>query len=208
MLTYLPSERITIEEVLQHPWLNKQYSDLDDPSAPWICRYDGGYKYFAASLWYRESILGEVLTESKAMYFGGREEKLRNARKEEPAQDEEDTFYDCVEGIYCDAVEYQDLDCSTPEAEEPGHEDELDDSRERQEDECHRSCFDTCVDILILCVPNQVCPQRHRSSSSALLHEAQSHVTVMAPQRVASPQIYSSSRKESRDFSRLAHCVQ
>ncbi|KAK5077816.1 hypothetical protein LTR70_004397 [Exophiala xenobiotica] len=133
MLTYMPSQRITIEEVLRHPWLNKQYSDLDDPSAPWICRYDPGYKYFAASLWYRESVLGEVLTESEAMYFGGREEKIRNARyarKEEPAQDEEDTFYDCVEEIYCDADEYQDLDCSTPESVEPEHKDEVDVYRE------------------------------------------------------------------------------
>lgn len=46
MLRYVPGERLSIEEVLAHPWLNREYIDNDDPSAPWIQRYDAhGEKY-------------------------------------------------------------------------------------------------------------------------------------------------------------------
>lgn len=138
MLTYLPSERITIDEVLQHPWLNKQYKDLDDPSAPWICRYDGGCKYFMASLWYKESVLGEELDEGEQLAFEGRERKYHNEDEledydedeEDPPQNEDDTFYDCLEEIYYDTIEYHNLDSGALELEKPEHEDKISASHE------------------------------------------------------------------------------
>lgn len=42
MLRYVPEERITIDEVLAHPWLNKNYNDLDEPTE-WISGYSQGH---------------------------------------------------------------------------------------------------------------------------------------------------------------------
>ncbi|KAK5938566.1 hypothetical protein PMZ80_008755 [Knufia obscura] len=46
MLQWRPEDRLAIEKVLAHLWLNREYKDNDDPSAPWIQRYDvWGRKY-------------------------------------------------------------------------------------------------------------------------------------------------------------------
>ena len=41
MLRYLPEERLTIEEVMQHAWLHKTYTD-HDPPAEWLSRFEWG----------------------------------------------------------------------------------------------------------------------------------------------------------------------
>lgn len=42
MLCWRPEDRITIDEVLQHPWLNKDYDDVDE-SEPWIEQFHPGW---------------------------------------------------------------------------------------------------------------------------------------------------------------------
>lgn len=48
MMRYSPSERMTIEEVMVHPWLNTTYNDLDEP-AEWISYYNG-FEYMDLNL--------------------------------------------------------------------------------------------------------------------------------------------------------------
>ncbi|KAK5069904.1 hypothetical protein LTR64_007914 [Lithohypha guttulata] len=43
MLVWEPEDRITIEEVLQHPWLNKSYGPIDE-TEPWISHYHPGWE--------------------------------------------------------------------------------------------------------------------------------------------------------------------
>ena len=42
MLRYDPAERITIEGVLKHAWLNKSYDDVLEWTGPWIQTFDQG----------------------------------------------------------------------------------------------------------------------------------------------------------------------
>jgi serine/threonine-protein kinase SRPK3 len=42
MLKYDPEERITIEEVLEHPWLNRSYEDVLEWTGPWMQECDTG----------------------------------------------------------------------------------------------------------------------------------------------------------------------
>ncbi|KAK5937051.1 hypothetical protein PMZ80_010591 [Knufia obscura] len=42
MLCYRPEERITMEEVLEHPWLNRTYEDHDSAS-PWMAQFHWGW---------------------------------------------------------------------------------------------------------------------------------------------------------------------
>lgn len=57
MLKYSPEDRITISQVLGHPWLNKEYKDLDDMNVPWLSIYTTGYQYFELEGWYEEVIV-------------------------------------------------------------------------------------------------------------------------------------------------------
>jgi serine/threonine protein kinase len=42
MLKYRYSERITTTEILEHPWLNKEYDESGKLEGPWIQTYDPG----------------------------------------------------------------------------------------------------------------------------------------------------------------------
>lgn len=59
MLHWLPEQRITVKEVIEHPWLNKQYNDLDDPNAAWIERYDTINRKYEGRVYVTPSNAGE-----------------------------------------------------------------------------------------------------------------------------------------------------
>lgn len=42
MLVWEPEKRLSIDQVLAHPWLHKKYTDLDEPSEHWIEKYNTG----------------------------------------------------------------------------------------------------------------------------------------------------------------------
>lgn len=124
MLTYLPEERITIEEVLQHPWLNKRYDDLDDQTAPWICRYDRGFRYYNATEWYRAYVLNVDPDSGDKAENGGIWRLDEENPKFENGTFNWDVFYDSAEDIWYDAVESQEFESDAPEPEEADEEEE------------------------------------------------------------------------------------
>ncbi|KAK5938564.1 hypothetical protein PMZ80_008753 [Knufia obscura] len=122
MLRYLPEERITIQEVLDHPWLHKTYTDLDPP-ADWLSRFDWGRETREVDydLGTGLDILDQMLAEQQAgtqdAADGHDLDQIEDSDSDgiESKDDvKQEQSYDKGEEIYYDALEYQDTN-NTPE---------------------------------------------------------------------------------------------